>query len=75
MVEELLRGNGGLEPHGGRQETGPEHSLLRVREGLAGSWIRLSTPRAARPPFGVSTLLVLLGVGWVLSDRLNADAA
>lgn len=32
-------------------------------------------PCPSRPPFGVSTLLVLLGVGWVLSDRLNADAA
>lgn len=29
----------------------------------------------SRPPFGVSALLVLLGVGWVLSDRLNADGA
>lgn len=31
--------------------------------------------RASRLPFGVSALLVLLGVGWVLSDRLNADGA
>lgn len=29
----------------------------------------------SRLPFGVSALLVLLGVGWVLSDRLNADGA
>lgn len=57
MVEELLRGNGGLEPHGGRQETGPEHSLLRVREGLAGSWIRLSTPRAGTVSLSDHSLL------------------
>lgn len=32
-------------------------------------------PCPSRPPFGVSALLVLLGVGWVLSDRLNAAGA